>query len=152
MFTITHNFCPSCRVKMGPKPLHHASLQERDPQVANVGIPFHRSESPFVSCHCQCVVLAIIVSRNSFLVLCCQQGCDVLCFDVCNVILVSRDLWFCCGRRMVEMNTSIESAWSTKSISVGFVVNRDQLDELEQVTYIAPRTVNRFLYPRGVRQ
>ena len=61
---MTHNFCSSCRVKKGPTPLHHQSFQERDPQDYNAWIPFHRSESPFVSYHCQYGVLAILVSRT----------------------------------------------------------------------------------------
>ena len=65
MFSITHNFCSSCRVNIYPTPLHHPSFQERDPQDENVGIPFLRSESPFVFYHCQCGISAIIVSKNS---------------------------------------------------------------------------------------
>ena len=47
---------------------------------------------------------------------------------------------------MAETNTSLESSWSTKLISVGIVVNRGQLDELELVIDSAARSVNRLLY------
>ena len=54
---------------------------------------------------------------------------------------------FCCRRPLTEINTSLESAWSTKLISVGFSSNRVQLDELDQVIVGAARSVNRFLQP-----
>ena len=61
------------------------------------------------------------------------------------VSLVSRVPRFRCGGGMVEINTSIESPWSTKLISVDIVVNRGQFDELKQVIDSADRGVNRFL-------
>ena len=70
MFSITYNFCSSCRIKKGPTPLYHPSLQERKPQDENVGIRLLRSKSPFVFYHCQCGVSpVVVVGRNSFLVL-----------------------------------------------------------------------------------
>ena len=62
-----------------------------------------------------------------------------------TVSLVSRDPSFCCDDCMVEINTPLESAWSTKLISVGTVVNRGMFDELEQVIVCAARSVHRFL-------
>ena len=62
-----------------------------------------------------------------------------------TVSLVSRVLSFFCDGRMVEINTSIESDWSTKLKSITFDLNRVHLDELEQILDSAPRSVNRFL-------
>ena len=147
MFSITHNFCSPCRIKEGPTLLQHPSFQERDPQDADVGIRLLRSESPFVSYHCQCGVLAIIVSRKCFLVLLCQRGCDVSCFDVCAVSLVGRDPKFCCSRLTTETCTSFESASSMNRILVGLGMSKCVMDELEQVIDCAARSFNRFPRP-----
>ena len=62
-----------------------------------------------------------------------------------TVSFVSRDPNFCCDDCMVEINTSFESSWSTKVVSVGIVVNRGMFDMLEQVIDSAARSVNRVL-------
>ena len=64
-----------------------------------------------------------------------------------TVRLVSRVPSFFCGDRTIEINTSLESAWSTKLISVGIIVNRGRLDEVEQVIDCADSGANRFLLP-----
>ena len=48
-----------------------------------------------------------------------------------TVNLVSRRHGFFSGGRLVEINTSLESSWSPIFISVGFDLNRGQLDELQ---------------------
>ena len=64
-----------------------------------------------------------------------------------TVNLVSHVHGFFPGGRLVEINTSLESSWSPIFISVGFNLNRGQLDGLEQVIDCAARSVNRFLQP-----
>ena len=68
-----------------------------------------------------------------------------VCVCVCTVNLVSRRHGFFPGGRLVEINTSLESSWSPIFISVGFDLNRGQLDELEQVIVGAIWCRNRFL-------
>ena len=46
---------------------------------------------------------------------------------------------------MVEINTPLESPWSTKLISVIFDYNKAIFDELELVIDSAARSVNRIL-------
>ena len=46
---------------------------------------------------------------------------------------------------MVELNTSLESSWSTKLKFITFDLNRGIFDELEQVIGFEARSVNRFL-------
>ena len=48
-----------------------------------------------------------------------------------TVSLVGREPRFRCDGRMVEINTSLESPWSTKLKSIAFNLNRGHLDELE---------------------
>ena len=48
-----------------------------------------------------------------------------------TVNLVSHVHGFFPGGRLVEINTSLESSWSPILISVGFDLNRGQLDELQ---------------------
>ena len=62
-----------------------------------------------------------------------------------TISLVSRDPSFCCGSRTVEINTPLESVWSTKLIFVAFDCNRAIFDEQEQVIDSEARSVNRFL-------
>ena len=62
-----------------------------------------------------------------------------------TVSLVSHDPSFCCDGRTVEINTSLESSWSTKLISIAFDLNRAMFDELQQVIDFEARSVNRFL-------
>ena len=62
-----------------------------------------------------------------------------------TVSSVSRDPSFRCGGRMVELNTSLESSWSTKLKFITFDLNRGIFDELEQVIGFEARSVNRFL-------
>ena len=64
-----------------------------------------------------------------------------------TVSLVSHDPSFCCDGRTVEINTSLESSWSTKLISIAFDLNRAMFDELQQVIDFEARSVNRFLQP-----
>ena len=62
-------------------------------------------------------------------------------------------VWFViytdCSSRgcLVEIDTSLASSWSLKLISVGFVVIRGQIDELEQVLVCASSGASRFLRP-----
>ena len=46
-----------------------------------------------------------------------------------TVSLVSRVTSFFCDGRTIEINTSLESSWSTKLTSVGIAVNRGIFDE-----------------------
>ena len=62
-----------------------------------------------------------------------------------TVSLVCHDPSFCYDGRTVEINTPLESSWSTKLKYISFDFNRGQSDELEQVIYSAARSVNRFL-------
>ena len=48
-----------------------------------------------------------------------------------TVHFVSRDPSFCCRRSLTEINTSLESAWSTKLKSIAFGLNRGIFDELD---------------------
>ena len=45
---------------------------------------------------------------------------------------------------MLERNIKLESSFSENLISVGIVVNRGIVDELEQVIICAARSINRF--------
>ena len=47
--------------------------------------------------------------------------------------------------RTAELNTPLESSWSTKLKSITFDPNRAIFDEQEQVIDLAARSVNRFL-------
>ena len=62
-----------------------------------------------------------------------------------TVYLVSRVTSFFCRRPLTEINTSLESPWPTKLISVGFSSNRAIFDEQELVIDSAGTSVNRFL-------
>ena len=75
-----------------------------------------------------------------------RVGSEFMSVLVCRTVsLVSRVPSLCCDGRMVEINTSIESAWSTELIFVGIVVNRAIFGELEQVIVCAARSASRFL-------
>ena len=62
-----------------------------------------------------------------------------------TVNLVNHAHRFFLGGRLVETNTSLETSWSPILISVGFDLNRGQLDELEQVIVGAIWCRNPFL-------
>ena len=68
-----------------------------------------------------------------------------------NLLIVLPSVWLVMIRallsdgRTAELNTPLESSWSTKLKSITFDPNRAIFDEQEQVIDLAARSVNRFL-------